>query len=522
MQKNHIAMIGLAVMWANIARNIASQWYSVAVYNRTKEVTEEFIQEHGTGQNPHEPASQEGIKQQKQEQIPTGWQKNIGALVPYFSLSELVSSLERPRKVMIMVKAGSPVDAVIAELIPLLEAWDIIIDCGNSLYTDTIRREASLRESSIHFIGCGVSWWEEWALHGPSIMPGCSSEAYTQILPILDSIAARDFSWGTCVSHMGWDGAGHYVKMIHNGIEYAVMQMIAESYEVYRKTYSLSAGEIGKIFEVYNTWVLDSYLIEITAKVLQKEDNEAVDSEQYAGGQIPTGWQKLEWQERSGQKKYLIDSILDRAGAKGTGLWTSIDALESGMSASSIVEATFARMISSDKSLRSDLGRGYEFDHPILMPLEEMIAKLEYTLYLGMLFAYAQWLALIRHTSDAHKWDIDLSEVTRIWQGGCIIRSQILTFLTSAFATDREVSHIFALTLIHDAIHTHIAEYQSVLSVLIRSNIPTPALSSALEYFYQIVTIDSSANMIQGLRDYFGAHTYERTDRAGVFHTHWN
>jgi 6-phosphogluconate dehydrogenase len=459
-------MIGLAVMWANLARNIASHGYSVAVYNRTPEVTEEFARQYTDN------------------------------LTPYSSLSDLVASLESPRKIMIMVKAGSPVDAVIADLLPLLEKWDIIIDCGNSLYHDTIRRERSLRESGIEFVGCGVSGGEEWALHGPSIMPGCSPAVYTQIEPILTAISARDFSWGACVSHIGTDGAGHYVKMIHNGIEYAVMQMIAEAYEVYRKSYGLTAPEIADIFTEYNTGVLDSYLIEIAATVLRKKDT------------LKDG--------------YIIDAILDRAGANGTGLWTSTDALESGMSVSSIVEATFARMISSDKSLRTELGQGYEFPHPVLMPLADMRVQMEHTLYLGILFSYAQGLALIRTQSLAHHWDIDLSEVTRIWQGGCIIRSQILTFLTDAFQGGRDVEHIFALTPIHDAIHAHLAEYQSVLSALIQSNIATPALSSALQYFTQMVTIDSSANMIQGLRDYFGAHTYERTDRAGTYHTDWN
>jgi 6-phosphogluconate dehydrogenase len=465
MPKNHIAMIGLAVMGANLARNIASRGYSVAVYNRTKEVTEEFAR---------------------------NYQENLN---PYYSLRELVDSLERPRTVMIMVKAGKPVDAVIDELIPSLEVWDIIIDCGNSHYQDTIRREKSLREKGFRFVGCGVSGGEEWALHGPSIMPGCEEGVYAHISPILESIAARDFSWGACVTHTGPDGAWHYVKMVHNGIEYAVMQMIAEAYEVYRKSYGLRAPEIGKIFEKYNTGVLDSYLIEITGKVLARKDNLT--------------------------DRPLVDIILDRAWAKGTGLWTSIDALESGMSVSSIVEATFARMISSDKKLRTTLWAQYEFTHSISIPLESMREKMEYTLYLGMLFAYAQWLALIRQRSLEHHWDIDLSEVTRIWQGGCIIRSQILTFLTDAFHWGHDVEHIFALAPIHDAIESYLSTYQEVLSALIQSNIATPALSSALQYFTQIVTIDSSANMIQWLRDHFGAHTYERVDREGVFHTEW-
>ena len=516
MQKNHIAMIGLAVMWANLARNLASRGYSVAVYNRTHEVTEAFIQEHGFL------PSQEWQSEESGSSLPQN-DGSTWALLAYFSLAELIASLERPRKIMIMVKAWSPVDAVIAELNPLLETGDSIIDCGNSHYKDTIRREILLREKGIEFVGCGVSWGEEWALHGPSIMPGCSESVYESIAPLLRAIAASDFSWRPCVTHVGRDGAGHYVKMIHNGIEYAVMQMIAEAYEVYRKSYRLSAPEIGTIFEKYNTGVLDSYLIEITAKVLQREDSETADSREQIDEQMPLErqreWQKT-WQDNE-QKKYIIDSILDRAWAKGTGLWTSIDALESGMSVSSIVEATFARMISSEKTLRTELWKWYEFDHPILIPLETMRTHMEHTLYLGMLFAYAQGLALIQKRSLEYHWEIDLSEITRIWQGGCIIRSQILTFLTEAFAWERHISHIFALSPIHDAIHAHIGKYQETLSVLIRSNIATPALSSALEYFYQMVTIDSSANMIQGLRDYFWAHTYERTDKEGVWHTEW-
>ena len=465
MPTNAIAMIGLAVMGANLARNIASRGYSVAVYNRTPEVTRDFTER---------------------------YTDNLHA---YFSLGELVSSLERPRKIMIMVKAGAPVDAVIRDLTPLLEAWDMIVDCGNSHYKDTIRREWALSNYGIHFVGCGVSGGEEWALHGPSIMPGGSQSSYDTLAPILEAIAAKDFSWASCVTHIGQDGAGHYVKMVHNGIEYGIMQMIAEAYEVYRKSYSLSAREIGSLFAQYNTGVLDSYLIDITAKVLSQKDH------------LNEG--------------YTIDSILDCAGAKWTGLWTSIDALESGMSVSSIVEATFARMISKERDLRVNLWKKYEFEHPVLIPLELMQEKVEYTLYLGMLFVYAQWLALIQKQSETHGWDINLAEVTRIWQGGCIIRSKILSFLTEAFGNSRKIDHIFSLPLIHDAIHTHIGSYQEVLSVLIRSNIASPALSSALEYFYQMVTIDSSANLIQWLRDFFWAHTYERNDREGVYHTEW-
>lgn len=464
---SQIGVIGLAVMGENLARNL-SRFFTTSVYNRTVDVTMKFMEQYSSS----------------------------STLVGYPDLKSFVLSLERPRKMILMVKAGAPVDSVISELLPFLELGDIIIDWGNSHYKDTVRRSRALHERGIEYVGCGISGGEEWALNGPSIMPGCSEAVWKQIEPILTPIAAKDFSGGACVSHIGNEGAGHYVKMVHNGIEYAIMQMIAEAYETFRKVYHLSAPQIGAIFEEYNTGILDSYLIEITGKVLMKKDDFT--------------------------ERFVIDMILDRAGAKGTWLWTSVDALESGMSVSSIVEATFARMVSSDKPLRTTLGKEYEFEHTTSLSLQEMRMKMEYTLYLGMLFAYAQGLALIRARSIEYGWQVNLAEVTRIWQGGCIIRSQILTFLTDAYTAEADVPHIFGLAPIHDAIEDHLATYQQILSILIQSNIATPALSSALQYFYQMVTVDSSANMIQGLRDYFGAHTYERNDREGVFHTDWS
>jgi 6-phosphogluconate dehydrogenase len=494
-------MIGLAVMWASLARNLASKGFSVAVYNRTREVTEEFIDEYwDSEQNPPNPLYQGG--------------KEKGNLTPYFSLRELVTSLERPRKIMIMVKAGSPVDAVIDELVPLLDTGDMIIDCGNSHFEDTIRREKSLREKWIAFIGCWVSGGEEWALHGPSIMPWCRREAYKNLEPFLEKIAARDFSGWSCVTHIGTDGAGHFVKMVHNGIEYAVMQMMAEAYDIFRKGYSMSAGDISRIFARYNEWLLDSYLFEIAVEVLARED-ELFDLE--TGNKSPQPPLS-----RGSDIKYLIDSILDVAWAKGTGLWTSETALRSGKPTPSIVEATFARMISGERALRTDLAQIYEYDHSWLPEKDGTIDKIEHTLYLGMLLAYAQGLTLIESKSREMSWDIDLSEVTRIWQGGCIIRSQILTFLTEAFGSEKSIPSILALPNVIEAFERYLPDYQGTLTLTTQAMLSTPALSSAYHYFLSITTRDSSANFIQGLRDYFWAHTYERTDREGVFHTDWN
>lgn len=466
MQKNQIAMIGLAVMGANLARNLASKGFRVGVYNRSKEVTQAFDQK---------------------------YKEN---LTPYYALKDLVESLERPRKIMIMVKAGAPVDAVIAELSPLLERGDMIIDCGNSYYEDSIRRESTLREKWIAFVGCGVSGGEEWALHGPSIMPGCTRDEYLMIEPFLSAIAAKDFSWNPCVTHVGNDGAGHFVKMVHNGIEYAVMEMMAEAYEVLRKGYHMSPWEISQIFAKYNLGLLDSYLFEIAVEVLAKKDDQ--------------------------KDGFLLDAILDVAGAKGTGLWTSEASLRAGKPTPSIVDATFARMISAEKPLRTGLAKNYEYNHGWLPPKEVFIPQMEHALYLGLLSAYSQWLTLIYSVAEEKKWNIHLAEITRIWQGGCIIRSQILSFLTEAFGQEKSIASIFALPKVIEAYHEYLPDYQKVLSASILASLPTPSLSSAYNYFLSLSTRDSSANFIQGLRDYFWAHTYARNDREGIFHTDWN
>jgi len=468
MSKSNIWLIWLAVMWENLARNIASKWFKISVYNRTQEKTKAFIEK-----------------------------KYSENLVWTYSIKEFVSSLESPKKIMIMVKAWNPVDEMIKSLVPFLKEWDIIIDTWNSFYTDTKRRYEELKKDWINFIWCWVSGWEEWALKGPSIMPWGNFEVYKQVEKILTSIAANDFNDWKCVSYIWNNWAGHYVKMVHNGIEYAIMQMIAEWYDILRKVYRLSAPEIAKIFEKYNSWKLNSYLFEISSKVLYKQDE-------------------------FDQKKYLVDLILDKAWSKWTGLWTSIEGLEKWLGIWTIIEATQSRVISSNKEIREKLGSLYNLnDHKVDVNVKNFAKFLESTLLAWMLLAYTQGLSLIKETSKVEKWDINLAEVTRIWQWGCIIRAKILEFLTMTFAKNNNFDNILELIEIKQEILNCLQDYKTVLNISTTNNVPTPSLSSWINYFYSITSQNSSANFIQWLRDYFWAHTYERVDKEWIFHTNW-
>lgn len=468
MEKAKIWLIGLAVMWANLARNIVNNWHKTVVYNRTNETTQKFVENYGS----------ENLF----------WSEN---------LEEFVDSLQSPKKIIIMVKAWKPVDDLIEKLIPLVWKWDIIIDCWNSFYKDTQTRYNKLSNLWINFIWCWVSGWEEWALKWPSIMPGGNKEVYLKISDILESISANDFNNWKCVTYVWENWAWHYVKMVHNGIEYAVMQMIAEAYDSLRKTYKLNPNEISEIFKKFNNWKLNSYLFEITSIVLSKKDE-------------------------FNDKEYLIDKILDKAWAKWTWLWTSIDWLNRAESVSTIVEATFARSISSQKILREKLSKKYILETSVTsLSLEEYIKILENTLYLGMLFAYAQWYALIDKTSKEENWSINLSEISRIWQGWCIIRAEILDFLTKTFLKNNSFEHLFELDEIKDEIILWLNDYKKFININSSNNIPTLALSAWINYFYSITQDKSSANLIQWLRDYFGAHTYERIDKEWIFHTEW-
>lgn len=466
MKTADIGLIGLAVMGANLARNLADKKIKTLVYNRTVERTKEYLDQFGN----------EYLSGEE-------------------TLEGFMSSLTRPRRIIILVKAGQPIDEVLSQLAPSLEKGDTIIDCGNSSYHDTIRRTQELSASGVHFVGCGISGGEEGALHGPSLMPGGSEESWRLMKPVWEKIAAKDFSGNPCVTHVGENGAGHYVKMVHNGIEYAVMQMMAESYDLLRKQYGLSAVEISQVFKGFQRGKLDSYLFDIVVPILERRDEMA-----------------------SG---FLIDHILDKAEQKGTGKLTAIDALERGVSAATIAEAVFARVNSSQKELRMDLAHHYQkpaSDKP--EAIEAFTAKLQNALYSALLSAYAQGFHLISQAAKENQWSIDLSEVARIWQGGCIIRAQMLKLLTEAFKKNANV-HLLQIEEIRKAINESSADWRVVVSTGIQTGVPVPAMSSALSYFDAMTSEELPANLIQGLRDFFGAHTYERNDRPGSFHTDW-
>jgi 6-phosphogluconate dehydrogenase len=468
MPKADIGLIGLAVMGANIARNISGKGFKTVVYNRSTDKMTKYIEEYGN------------------EKL-TGEE----------TLESFVAAIEVPRKIIILVKAGDPVDAVINQLTPLLSEGDMIIDCGNSNYHDTIRRDEEIKSKGLRFVGCGVSGGEEGALNGPSMMPGGSTESWDYLRSIWEAIAAKDFDGGPCVTHIGEGGAGHYVKMVHNGIEYAVMQMIAEAYDLLKRLYKLSPDEIADIFAQYNKGRLESFLFEIAEPVLRRKD------------------------EESGE--YLIDVILDKAGQKGTGKWTAIDALDRGVGLSSISEAVFARVNSSFKDQRIALSPSFpKPEKSLIIDKDTFIAELEETLYAGMLSAYTQGLELIKLTAAENNWQVNLSEISRIWEGGCIIRAKILKFLTDTYkASGKGNPHLFELKEIQDAINSALPAWRRIVCESINSGIPSPCLTSALQYVDTSTSEHLPANMIQGLRDYFGAHTYERTDKKGSFHTEW-
>jgi len=500
-KKASIGVVGLGVMGANLARNFASKGIATAAYNRTWERTEEFL-------------------------------KNFESemLFGFQELEDFVMSLEKPRRVLLMVQAGPAVDAVIAALKPFLEKDDIIIDGGNTDYKNTIRRTKELDVEGWHFVGMGVSGGEEGALLGPSLMPGGSEHSWKALGPLLEKIAARDFSGGACVTHIGTDGAGHFVKMVHNGIEYAVMQLMAEAYDLLRKVYGYEAGKIAEIFEEFQNGKLKSFLFEIAVPVLKKKDG--VD--------------------------FLIDKILDKAGQKGTGAWTVIDALRRGVDLSIIAGAVSARSISAEKNLRvkmseiywGDLGKMTEnevrklpipenifeegeaniraedyplskstFKHSKITKLE--MAILEKALYAGMTLCYAQGLYLIQKAAAEQGWKIQLAEVCRIWQGGCIIRSELLTTLTSIFLEHGELPHLFLAPQIQGILEDSIEDLRKAVTLGLEGNVPLPCFGASLAYLQSMTSEFLPANLIQGLRDFFGAHTYERIDREGSFHTEW-
>jgi len=465
-----IGVTGLAVMGRNLARNFARNGYTVAVHNRTASRTQALVREFG-----HE-----------------------GDFVPVESPQELVAALQRPRRLMIMVKAGEPTDAVIAEFAPLLEDGDILIDGGNAHFMDTRRRERELRERGIHFVGTGVSGGEEGALLGPSIMPGGSAESYRSLGPMLETIAAKADDGSPCVVHIGPDGAGHFVKMVHNGIEYADMQLIAESYDLLRLAQGLPPEQIAAVFRGWNEGRLNSYLIEITAQILDHRD------------------------QRTG--KPFVDIVLDQAEQKGTGRWTVQTALDLGVPVSGIAEAVFARSLSGHADLRA-AARGLPGPTPTMLDsaaYDRFADDVEQALYASKIVAYAQGFHQIAVGSAEYGWDINQADVSAIWRAGCIIRATFLDRIRSSFAARPDLPILLVDDYFTEALKGAQGAWRRVVSTAAELGIPAPGFSSALNYYDSLRAERLPAALTQGQRDYFGAHTYHRTDRPGVYHTLWS
>ncbi|CAL8897175.1 NADP+-dependent 6-P-gluconate dehydrogenase [Bacillus pumilus] len=467
MSKQQIGVVGLAVMGKNLALNIESRGFSVSVYNRSSSKTEEFIQE-SKGKN----------------------------VVGTYSIEEFVQSLETPRKILLMVKAGAATDATIQSLLPHLEKGDILIDGGNTYYKDTQRRNQELAESGIHFIGTGVSGGEEGALKGPSIMPGGQKEAHELVKPILEAISAK-VDGEPCTTYIGPDGAGHYVKMVHNGIEYGDMQLISESYFILKHVAGLSAEELHEVFSEWNKGELDSYLIEITADIFTKVDEET--------------------------NQPLVDVILDKAGQKGTGKWTSQSSLDLGVPLPIITESVFARYISAMKDERVEASQLIEGPKPAQLAenKQELIEAVRKALFMSKICSYAQGFAQMKAASDEYNWDLKYGEIAMIFRGGCIIRAAFLQQIKEAYDRNPELKNLLLDPYFKDIAQSYQSSLRKVISLAVEQGVPVPSLSSALAYFDSYRTAVLPANLIQAQRDYFGAHTYERTDKEGIFHTEW-
>ncbi len=464
---NDIGLIGLAVMGQNLVLNIESRGFAVAVYNRSPEVTARFTAAH-PGQR----------------------------ITGFEALPAFVASLSRPRKVLVMVKAGGAVDAVIEQLLPLLDEGDIVVDCGNSLYTDTERRDAQLAARGLRFIGAGVSGGEEGARKGPAIMPGGPASTWQEMRPIFEAIAAK-VDGEPCVAHIGPGGAGHYVKMIHNGIEYGDMQLICEAYALFQAA-GFSADEMAAVFEQWNEGELQSYLIQITAKALAQKDPDT-------GGP-------------------LVDVILDKAGQKGTGQWTLLNAAENAVVISTINAAVEARVLSSKKAQRVEASQQLHGPAPVLnVDRATLVAQVHDALYASKVISYAQGLDLMRTMSDQKGWALDLGQIAALWRGGCIIRARFLNRITEAYRARPSLPNLMLAPFFRDLLNRTQAPWRQVVAQAVGAGVAVPAFSASLAYFDSMRAARLPANLLQAQRDFFGAHTYERTDRpAGQwFHTEW-
>ncbi|WP_018339590.1 MULTISPECIES: decarboxylating NADP(+)-dependent phosphogluconate dehydrogenase [Butyricimonas] len=477
MQVSDIGLIGLAVMGENLALNLEDKGYTVSVYNRVhpnrESVVTRFIEGRGKGKR----------------------------FRGTYTIEEFVESVRLPRKIMLMVKAGDPVDELIGQLEPWLSPGDVIIDGGNSDYHDTERRVKMLEEKGLYFIGVGISGGEEGALHGPSIMPGGSEMAWSLVKDILQSIAAKLDDGSPCCEWIGPGGAGHYVKMVHNGIEYGDMQLIAETYSILKRRTGLDNDGLGDVFEQWNRGELNSFLIEITSRILHyKEEN----------------------------GNYLLDHILDVAGQKGTGKWSVIASLDEGDPLTLVSEAVFARFMSALVEERERASKQYPSgrvgDMKTNMPLNnEGIEAVRDALYAAKLISYAQGFSLMRRASDRNGWNLDLGTIAKIWRKGCIIRSVFLERITRAFSKNSSLENLLFDAFFHEKMEDALSALRGVIVDCVFNGIAAPCFFAALSYFDNMRTLDSPANMIQAQRDYFGAHTYERTDseRGKFFHTDW-
>ncbi len=469
MRKAEIGLYGLAVMGENLVMNMLSKGFTVAVSSRNPKSVERFAEGRGKGLN----------------------------IIPAYNLEDFVASLEKPRKIMLMIKAGSPVDEMIEKLIPLLDEGDIIIDGGNSNFHDSIRRTKYVESKGLLFIGTGVSGGEEGALKGPSIMPGGSVAAWDHVKPVLQAIAAEVEDGSKCCDWIGADGAGHFVKMVHNGIEYGDIQLICETYQIMRDMMKMSADEMAYVFSEWNKTELDSYLIEITADILAYKDEDG---------------------------KPLVDKILDTAGQKGTGKWTGITSMEEGVPLTLIAEAVYARCLSAIKAERVQASKIYP-KTPVTFNQEKQafLEDLRKALYAAKIISYAQGFALMKEAASTYNWDLNYGGIALMWRGGCIIRSVFLDKIKTAFDKNPELRNLLLDPYFIETMKGLTESWRKVVVAAMQNGIPIPALASALNYFDGYTCESLPANLLQAQRDYFGAHTYERIDRqrGEFFHTNW-
>jgi len=465
MKKAQIGVIGLAVMGRNLALNIADHGFSVSVYNRSSTKTNDLIK--------------------------SAEDKDIRG---YFTLEEFVESLEKPRKIILMVKAGEAVDATINQLVPLLTEGDLIMDGGNSFYQDTIRRSKELESKGIYYLGTGISGGEEGARFGPAIMPGGKEEAYKMMEPVLTAISAK-VGTDACCTYIGEDGAGHFVKMVHNGIEYADMQLISEAYSIMKTLLGMEAKQLHEVFAEWNKGELNSYLIDITADIFTRIDND-------------TG-------------KYLVDMILDTAGQKGTGAWTGQISLELGVPVPTITAAVYERFISGMKEERVKASKLLKGPMNLDNKSKELVESIRRALYTSKICAYAQGFSLMRAASEKYSWNLKFADIAKIFRGGCIIRAQFLNLISEAYDKEPSLPNLMLADYFRNILSNYQLEWREVVKMAISAGISVPAFATALSYYDSYRCEKLPMNLIQAQRDYFGAHTYQRSDKEGIYHTTW-